>query len=249
MLSFLRRKKPDDTERRMSPEEIAAAFGAPMPEPDAEQASADDTQPVADAIPAMPDTAVNDRASATVAELTADIGVLDTPTADLDRGAAVEALEAPFVEPAAEPVASMPVQDEADVPGASPTVPAAAPGRRGWLDRLRGNAITRSLGGLFSRNPKLDDDLLDEIETALITADVGVTATTELVERLRRRMKAREFADAQALLTALRADLLAILEPVAKPLVIDRALVDEASSLGGEASSLPREALEPRRSA
>src|SRR5690606_38880313 len=69
----------------------------------------------------------------------------------------------------------------------------------------------------------LDDDLLDEIETALLTADVGVAATTQLVEQLRKRMKAREFADARALLAALRADLVAMLQPVAKPLVIDQA--------------------------
>ena len=37
--------------------------------------------------------------------------------------------------------------------------------------------------------------------TALITADVGVGATTDLVEGLRKRMKSREFADANALLT------------------------------------------------
>src|SRR3546814_2644016 len=67
------------------------------------------------------------------------------------------------------------------------------------------------------------DDLLDEIETALITADVGVTATTGLDEHLRKRMKAREFADARALLAALRSELVALLEPVAKPLAIDSA--------------------------
>ncbi|MBW8367167.1 MAG: signal recognition particle-docking protein FtsY [Arenimonas sp.] len=88
---------------------------------------------------------------------------------------------------------------------------------------LGGSLFARSLGGLFSRNPKLDEDLLDEVETALISADVGMPATTEIIERLRKRMKAREFADAQALLTALRNDLLAILKPVAKPLVIDEA--------------------------
>ncbi len=47
-------------------------------------------------------------------------------------------------------------------------------------------------------------------------------ATTDLVEGLRKRMKSREFADANALLAALRAELIAILQPVAKPLVIDR---------------------------
>ena len=105
---------------------------------------------------------------------------------------------------------------------ASGEAPAAAPGKPGWRERLRNSSIARSFGGLFSRNPKLDDDLLDEIETALITADVGVTATTQLIESLRKRMKAREFADARALLTALRADLIAMLAPVAKPLAIDR---------------------------
>jgi fused signal recognition particle receptor len=98
----------------------------------------------------------------------------------------------------------------------------AEPDKKGWRDRLRGSGFARSIGGLFSRNPKLDDDLLDEIETALITADVGVTATTQLVESLRKRMKAREFADANGLLTALRADLIAMLMPVTVPLQIDR---------------------------
>ncbi len=111
----------------------------------------------------------------------------------------------------------------ADAPADTPAdTPAAAPGKPGWRERLRNSSIARSFGGLFSRNPKLDDDLLDEIETALLTADVGVTATTQLIESLRKRMKAREFADAQALFKALRADLIAMLAPVAKPLVIDR---------------------------
>ncbi|WP_394540650.1 signal recognition particle-docking protein FtsY [Lysobacter enzymogenes] len=101
--------------------------------------------------------------------------------------------------------------------------PAAPAGKSGWRERLRNSTFARSFGGLFSRNPRLDDDLLDEIETALITADVGVTATTALVENLRKRMKSREFADANALLSALRADLIGMLQPVARPLAIDTA--------------------------
>jgi fused signal recognition particle receptor len=97
----------------------------------------------------------------------------------------------------------------------------AAPGKPGWRERLRGSAFARSFGGLFSRNPKLDDELLDEVETALLTADVGVTATAQLIDTLRKRMKAREFADARALLAALRDELIALLRPVALPLVID----------------------------
>ncbi|WP_449448490.1 signal recognition particle-docking protein FtsY [Thermomonas brevis] len=105
---------------------------------------------------------------------------------------------------------------------AAPAAAVEAPSKAGsWRDRLRGSAFARTFSGLFSRNPKLDDALLDEIETALLTADVGVTASTQLVESLRKRMKAREFADANALLQALRADLVALLVPVAKPLQID----------------------------
>ncbi|WP_282268809.1 signal recognition particle-docking protein FtsY [Stenotrophomonas sp. PS02298] len=116
-------------------------------------------------------------------------------------------------------VPSSPDSDAALIP--VDAAPAAPAGKLGWRDRLRNSSFARSFGGLFSRNPKLDDDLLDEIETALITADVGMPATTALVEDLRKRMKSRDFADANALLAALRADLIAMLEPVAKPLVID----------------------------
>ncbi len=106
-------------------------------------------------------------------------------------------------------------------PAQAEATPAAAPGRKGWRDRLRGTGFARSFGGLFSGNPKLDEDLLDEIETALLTADVGIAATTSLVESMRKRMKSREFADAQQLLQALRGELVALLVPVALPLRID----------------------------
>ncbi|MCC8473427.1 signal recognition particle-docking protein FtsY [Xanthomonas arboricola] len=122
-------------------------------------------------------------------------------------------------------VVSAPVPASSDndsINGQRDALPAAPAGKPGWRDRLRNSSFARSFGGLFSRNPKLDDDLLEEIETALITADVGIGATTALVEGLRKRMKSREFADAQAMFKALRADLIALLQPVSKPLVIDR---------------------------
>src|SRR3546814_15255917 len=105
-----------------------------------------------------------------------------------------------------------------DRPADTQDKPAAAPGKPGWRERLRGSGFSRGLGGLFSRNPKLDDDLPDEIETALITADLGLTATTRLVEHPRKRMKPRELAHARPPLAALRIQLAAPPEPVATPL-------------------------------
>ena len=200
MVSWFKRDKSPDTpeadsgRRRLSAEEIAAAFAppaAPAPAP-----------PVVPATPA--------------------------PDADgADAAAAAAPVTIPPVAPATPPASPPPAIVDpaaalADYVFAS-TMPAAAPGKSGWRERLGGNTFARSFGGLFSRNPKLDEDLLDEIETALLTADVGVAASTDLVGGLRKRMKQREFADANALLQALRAELIAMLQPVAKPLVIDAA--------------------------
>ena len=135
---------------------------------------------------------------------------------------AADAIPAPSTAPAPAPVAqAAPPAPAVEVD--TPAPPAASPGKPGWRERLRGSAFARAFGGLFSRNPRLDEALLEEIETALLTADVGVTASSMLVEGLRKRMQAREFADADALRAALRAELIALLAPVARPLRIDPA--------------------------
>ncbi|MEO8011023.1 MAG: signal recognition particle-docking protein FtsY [Dokdonella sp.] len=58
--------------------------------------------------------------------------------------------------------------------------PAELAAKRNWRERLSGSGLARSLGGLFARNPKLDEDLLEELETCLITADVGIAKTTTI---------------------------------------------------------------------
>jgi len=111
----------------------------------------------------------------------------------------------------------------AAVQPATPTAEPTASGLTLWRQRLNNTAFARSINNLFVRNPPLDDELLDEIETALLTADTGVNTTTAVLESLRKRMNAREFTDANGLFIALRNELLALLEPVAKPLHISDA--------------------------
>ena len=195
MVSFFRRKKPQDAPPAPADNRFSAEdLAAAFPQVPASAGPV----PAEDGPPAGATLQVDATATAAApAEAATQAAAIGTPTA----GAAGDAAAADTT------------------PG---TLPAAAPGKPGWRERLRNSTFARSFGGLFSRNPKLDDDLLDEIETALLTADVGVAATTVLVEGLRKRMKAREFADAQALLAALRAELVAMLAPVAQPLVIDR---------------------------
>jgi fused signal recognition particle receptor len=245
MVSFFRRKKPatSPSERRYSTEELAAAFPDALPaaesatveaEPAADELTA--AAPVASAV-AQQTIAAPARVGAAVVEPEANAG---KPTPSLEARAAAPvakhvavvaaapiAIPEPVIASTPAPAEDLSVSTPASTPASTPSVatsidkPAALPGKMGWRERLRGTAFARSFGGLFHGNPKLDDALLDEVETALIIADVGVTATTDLVEDLRKRMKAREFADANALLKALRAELIALLAPVAVPLRVD----------------------------
>jgi fused signal recognition particle receptor len=71
------------------------------------------------------------------------------------------------------------------------------------------------------RGRQIDAELLDDLEARLIGADLGVAATQSILEKLRASVARRELADADALLAALREELLAIVQPCARPLVID----------------------------
>ena len=105
---------------------------------------------------------------------------------------------------------------------------APAEDRPGFIRRLRnrlnrGNSwLTYDLADLL-RGRQIDAAILEELETRLLTADVGVEATERILEGLRRRVARRELTDARALITALREAIVTILAPVAAPLRIDPA--------------------------
>jgi fused signal recognition particle receptor len=112
--------------------------------------------------------------------------------------------------------------------GRSPKDTGTPPTRAGFLTRLRqrlnrGDSwLTRDLGELVSGR-RIDAAILEELETRLLTADVGVEATARILGDLKQRVARNELADAPALIRALRAAITAILAPCAHPLVIDRA--------------------------
>jgi fused signal recognition particle receptor len=112
------------------------------------------------------------------------------------------------------------VENQEPVEGSEPApAPESEARRRSWRERLAGSVFNRDIRDIFARHPRLDEALLDELETSLISSDVGVAAASSLVESLRKRMHKRDFADAGALLDALRAELIALLVPVAVPLI------------------------------
>jgi fused signal recognition particle receptor len=97
----------------------------------------------------------------------------------------------------------------------------------GWLERLRqGLGKTRRLlgadiGHLFKPGRPLDESLYEELETALLTADVGPAATGELLQAVRARAKRERYTEAGQLRQALQAALLELLRPIAVPLEVE----------------------------
>lgn len=103
------------------------------------------------------------------------------------------------------------------------------PAKPGWAQRLRnGLAKTREkLGGqvasLFGAGRKIDDALYEELETILLSADVGVEATEDLLDTLRKTVARQHLQDASALKSALSEALIKLLAPLEKPLDVTAA--------------------------
>jgi fused signal recognition particle receptor len=97
--------------------------------------------------------------------------------------------------------------------------------REGFVKRLRarlnsGNSwLAYDLANLVPGG-KIDEDVLDDLESRLVMADVGVEATERIMEHLRRRLLRKELKDVDALMEGLKKALTEILAAVEKPLVI-----------------------------
>ena len=107
-------------------------------------------------------------------------------------------------------------------PKKNPSESSGAKPGGGWIARLKsGLARTgNQLTDLFGRGGKIDDDLYEELETILITADVGMDATGALLADLRRHVKEQRLSEAAELKNALAQCLLKLLKPLAQPLLV-----------------------------
>jgi len=133
------------------------------------------------------------------------------------------ATPAPVAVPAAPtpaPVVPAPARLIAPLPPAPE--PTAAP-RQGWLDRLRAGLrkTGSSIAGVFT-GTRIDDQLYEELEEALLMADAGVKATQFLLDDLKRRVKDAKASDPQAVRALLIDALAELLAPLEKGLEVGR---------------------------
>jgi len=121
-----------------------------------------------------------------------------------------------------------PEQQEAEPTQEQPEVESPAPEKKpGLFARLKSglsrtrSSLTDGIGDLVLGKKEIDDDLLEEIETQLLVADMGVEATQAIIADLTQRVSRKQLADSEALMQALREDMYEMLAPCSAPLEID----------------------------
>ncbi|WP_404485697.1 signal recognition particle-docking protein FtsY [Pseudomonas sp. HT11] len=159
--------------------------------------------------------------------VTPPIPVVVEPVAVVVEAPAVIQTPAPaVVEPAPAPVVvAAPAVIEPPV-APEPVAPAAETSKTGFFARLKQGlsktsaSIGEGMASLFLGKKVIDDELLEDIETRLLTADVGVEATAVIIQSLTQKVARKQLTDADALYKSLQAELAAMLKPVEAPLVI-----------------------------
>ena len=136
--------------------------------------------------------------------------------------------------PAAAPVRSETAAEAADPESATepeqtaepaPENPPESPEPTGWAARLKQglgksrDKMAKSLAGVFGGG-KIDDELYEELETVLLTSDMGIEATEHIMEDVRRRVSLKGLSDSGQLRRALKESLYELLAPLEQPLEI-----------------------------
>ncbi len=139
--------------------------------------------------------------------------------------------EAPAgIDPVAEPApVPQPEQAQDAAPDNAQAVSAgqgAQGEKQGFFSRLRkglgrtSDNLVQGMGNLFLGRKEIDAELLEELESRLLMADVGVDATLDIIGRLTARVSRKELTDPAALQGALQQELLELLTPCEMPLEV-----------------------------
>ncbi|WP_020207744.1 signal recognition particle-docking protein FtsY [Gilvimarinus chinensis] len=138
-----------------------------------------------------------------------------------------EALAEQPTEPAVadpEPAAESGTDENTDLATPEPEAPVK---KEGFFSRIKrglsrtSNNFSEGIGNLFLGKKEIDDELLEDIESQLLVADVGMEATEQIIEDLTDRVARKQLANPEALFSALKASLRDLLEPAEQPLAID----------------------------
>ncbi|MGC3872681.1 signal recognition particle-docking protein FtsY [Halomonas sp. GXIMD04776] len=151
----------------------------------------------------------------------------DDAKAEVLAQAADEAQEELQEQAGTDPASDVPISARQDASAATPPVqdkPRAE--KQGWFARIKSGLgktranLTDGLADLFLGRKQIDDELMEDLETQLLMADVGIEATSDIIDNLSARVSRKELKDPQALYRALQEELTGLLAPVARPLTL-----------------------------
>ncbi|WP_415895496.1 signal recognition particle-docking protein FtsY [Neptuniibacter sp. PT34_22] len=214
--------------------EVEAAAPAPEQPVAAEPAAApQESAPVAVKEEVQEEVQAEQSVTDTVVETVVESAEVVEPAQELQPAeeAPQTVVEAEPEAPAAEPVAEV-----ADAPQVEPEAQVLTPveepveekqEKKGFFSRIKSGLsktkanLTEQLGNLFLGAKEIDDDLLEEIETLLLMADVGVEATSDIIQRLTDKVERKQLGDAQALQVALKEELASLLHRSEEPLKVE----------------------------
>ena len=200
-----------------------------LPVPSAEvpaPASASVPQPSPAVVPQPQASAPVVAPAATPASTPASAAPASAPVAAAPAVAPPPVAPAPVVAspPAVTPPAPVAAAPAAIAPAPAAPEPEAAPKKASWLSRLK-QGLSRtgqSIGGIFV-GVKVDENLFEELESALIMADAGLEATEKLLTALRARVKKERIEDPAKVKAALRQLLADHLRPLERAFDLKRA--------------------------
>ncbi len=129
----------------------------------------------------------------------------------------------PEIKPAASDAAAAKPQEQTAAKNGAQSATQPENGKSSFFSRLRRTRENLSYGlEALVKGRKIDDDLFEDLETSLLTADLGVETTERIIEKLRSECKLRALHDAAALKESLNSLLCSILEPCSSPLTPER---------------------------
>ena len=231
MFDFFKRKKNAPDTKKEEPaeqplaaeestEQLSGADDQPQTDVAAASLSADSTTPAGESLTNGPEEEAQP-ATEVVAEdaATEETAAPEPEPEDVaadEENTAADGVAVADVTGSAVPVQDKPLDNKSD--GVK---------KAGFFSRIRqGLSKTRSgltdgLANLLLGKKAIDEDLMEELETQLIMADVGVETTTDIMQRLTARVSRKELNDSDALYEALVQELQATLQQVQAPLTID----------------------------
>ena len=231
VFNWFKKRNKAQTTTPQEQENNAAITEQPAPSPEESPASDSPSETTATSVVSEESTTVT--AETASSDTTTAFAAEETPTNDTDETTPSEEVAVPVVNEAPAAIAAETASSETTTALAADQIgetaaehdntpqPQAKPkSEGGYFARIRqGLAKTRhGFANLFLGKKTLDQDLIDDLEAQLLTADVGIEVTTKIIDTVTQQIDRKELKDVDAVKAAVRDHMQQLLAPFAQPL-------------------------------